>query len=82
MEVEIITEPAKLHTVSAELRDLAREEGVLTPYQRRVFELREFHGCSWGQIAYMTDRHQATVRGHYAAAVRRIHHELERRNQA
>jgi len=62
--------------------DLARTPGVLTDLQLRVFELREQHGASWSQIAYMTDRHQATVRGHYNAAVRRIHRELERRGQA
>ena len=62
--------------------ELARAPGVLTEHQLRVFELREQHGCSWTQISYMMDKHQATVRGHYAAAVRRIHHELERRKEA
>lgn len=61
----------------ADILDLARE--VLTPLQLRVWELKEQHGCSWNQIAYMTDRAQPTVRGHYRAAVRRIHRELERR---
>ena len=66
----------------SDIADLARAPGVLTDLQLRVFELREQHGASWTQISYMMDKHQATVRGHYAAAVRRIHHELERRNAA
>lgn len=70
-----------LTTTQSDTLDLAREPGVLTDTQLRVFELRELHGCSWNQIAYMTDRAQATVRGHYQAAVRRIHRELERRGE-
>ena len=66
-------------SAASDILDLARTEGVLTPYQLRVFELREQHGCSWSQIAYMTDRDKGTVRGHYQAAVRRIHREMERR---
>lgn len=68
--------------IQAEILDLAREPGVLTETQLRVLELREQHGASWNQIAYMTDKHQATVRGHYRAAVRRIHRELEKRGAA
>ena len=64
-------------TARADVLGIAREPGVLTPLQLRVFELREQHGCSWNQIAYMTDRHQATVRGHYNAAVRRLAAEVE-----
>jgi DNA-directed RNA polymerase specialized sigma24 family protein len=66
-------------TTQADILDVAREPGVLTDLQLRVLELRELHGASWNQIAYMTDKHQATVRGHYRAAVRRVHRELERR---
>lgn len=58
--------------VRGDIWDLAREPGVLTEPQLRVLELRELHGCTWNQIAYMTDRDQATVRGHYQRAQRRL----------
>lgn len=60
----------------SDIWEIARQPGVLTPLQLRVLELREIHHCTWNQIAYMTDRHQATVRGHYNAAVRRLHNKL------
>jgi DNA-directed RNA polymerase specialized sigma24 family protein len=50
---------------------------VLTDKQLRILELRERHGFSWRQIAYMVNVDVSTVRGHYNAAIRKIHNHLE-----
>lgn len=67
--------------IRGDIWNLAREHGVLTERQLRVLELRELHGCTWNQIAYMTDTDQATVRGHHRRAQRRLILVLEQRNQ-
>lgn len=65
--------------IRAEIWEIAREEGVLTAKQLRVLEDRELHGLTWNQIAFALDLDQATVRGHYRRAQRRLALELERR---
>jgi len=67
--------------IRGEIWTTAREDGVLTDRQLQVLELRELHGCTWNQIAYMTDLDQATVRGHYRRAQRRLLLVLESRQQ-
>lgn len=61
--------------------EIARSDGVLTERQLRVLECRELHGMTWNQISYAMDLDQATVRGHYRRAQRRLALELERRPQ-
>jgi DNA-directed RNA polymerase specialized sigma24 family protein len=67
--------------VRGDIWDLAREDGVHTELQLKVLELRELHGCTWNQIAYMMNLEQSTPRGHYQRAQRRLFNELEKRNQ-
>ena len=65
--------------IRADIWTIAREPDVLTELQLRVLECRELHGMTWNQISYSLDRDQATVRGHYRRAQRRLALELERR---
>lgn len=44
----------------------------LTPKQRDVLRARLERGMSFRQIASALDLHEATVRGHYEAALRNI----------
>lgn len=65
--------------IRADIWKVAREDGVLTEKQLRVLEDRELHGLTWNQISYALNLDQATVRGHYRRAQRRLALELERR---
>jgi DNA-binding NarL/FixJ family response regulator len=65
--------------VRGQIWEIAREAGVLTERQLKVLELRELNGCTWNQISYMLDLDQATVRGHYRRAQRRLLLVLEAR---
>ena len=65
--------------VRGDIWEIAREDGVLTDRQLRVLECRELHGMTWNQIVFAMNLDQATVRGHYRRAVRRLALELERR---
>lgn len=65
----------------ADIWTIARERDVLTERQLRVLECRELHSMTWNQISYAMDLDQATVRGHYRRAQRRLALELERRPQ-
>ena len=65
--------------IRADIWSVAREDGVLTDRQLLVLEFRELHGMTWNQISYKLDLDQATVRGHYRRAQRRLALELERR---
>ena len=67
--------------IRGDIWSIAREPDVLTDRQLHILELRELHGCTWNQISYMTDLDQATVRGHYRRAQRRLMLILETRNQ-
>jgi DNA-binding NarL/FixJ family response regulator len=66
--------------VRGDIWSIAREPDVLTDRQLRVLECRELHGMTWNQISYALDLDQATVRGHYRRAQRRLALELERRD--
>jgi DNA-binding NarL/FixJ family response regulator len=65
--------------IRADIWTVAREDGVLTERQLLVLECRELHGMTWNQISYSMNLDQATVRGHYQRAQRRLALELERR---
>lgn len=67
-----------MSSTNAEFWKLAGQ--VCTERQIRVLELREKHGASIYQMAYMLDLSPSTVRGHLRAGTRNLRRAVE--NQA